>query len=50
VGLTFGIASLAWLAPYQSPATRRWVLLGGAAACAIALGGTFTATVLSSLV
>jgi uncharacterized membrane protein YbhN (UPF0104 family) len=50
VGLMFGIASLVWLAPYHSPQTRRRVLLGGAAAWALALGGTFTATVLSSLV
>jgi uncharacterized membrane protein YbhN (UPF0104 family) len=50
VGLTAGVSSLAWLAPYQSPATRRRLLVGGAAACAIALGSTFTVTVLASLV
>jgi uncharacterized membrane protein YbhN (UPF0104 family) len=50
VGLSFGLAGVAWLARYPSPAVRRLVLLAGsAAALAAALGG-LGATVLLPLV
>jgi uncharacterized membrane protein YbhN (UPF0104 family) len=50
VGLTFGVASLLWLAPYHSPATRRRALLAGAAGWLLAVAGTFIATVVAPLV
>jgi hypothetical protein len=50
VGLTFGVASLLWLAPYATPHARRRVLFGGAAGCALGLAGAFSATVLAPLV
>jgi uncharacterized membrane protein YbhN (UPF0104 family) len=50
VGLMFGIASAAWLAPYRSPAMRRVVLLATAASWALGIAGAFSATVLVPLV
>jgi len=50
VGLTIGIASVVWLAPYPSPGARRVALLAGAASCALGIAGAFSATVLVPLV
>jgi uncharacterized membrane protein YbhN (UPF0104 family) len=50
VGIMFGIASVAWLAPYRSPAIRRVVLLSSAASWAVGIAGAFSATVLVQLV
>jgi uncharacterized membrane protein YbhN (UPF0104 family) len=50
VGVMFGLASLLWLAPYSSPATRRVALLAGAASWALGIAGAFSATVLVQLV
>jgi uncharacterized membrane protein YbhN (UPF0104 family) len=50
VGIMFGLASLLWLAPYSSPATRRVALLAGAASWALGIAGAFSATVLVQLV
>ena len=44
VGLTVGMASVAWLAPYGSPHLRRLVVIGGGAGCAV--GATVLASVL----
>jgi len=50
VGLMFGIASVAWLAPYRTPAIRKVVLLTTAASWALGIAGAFSATVLVPLV
>jgi uncharacterized membrane protein YbhN (UPF0104 family) len=50
VGLMFGIASVAWLAPYRTPAIRKVVLLTSAASWALGIAGAFSATVLVPLV
>jgi uncharacterized membrane protein YbhN (UPF0104 family) len=50
VGLTVGIASVLWLAPYSSPGARRVVLLTGATSCIVGIGGAFGVTVLAALV
>jgi uncharacterized membrane protein YbhN (UPF0104 family) len=50
VGLMFGIASVAWLAPYRTPAVRKVVLLTAAASWALGIAGAFSATVLVPLV
>lgn len=50
VGLLVGLGSLAWLAPYRSPAARRVALLAGAACGALGIAGAFGATVLVPLV
>ncbi len=50
VGLTFGLASVAWLARYPTPALRRFVLVAGAAAVLVAALGGLGATVLLPLV
>src|SRR4051794_9615808 len=50
VGLMFGIASVAWLAPYRTPAIRKVVLLTTAASWTLGIAGAFSATVLVPLV
>jgi uncharacterized membrane protein YbhN (UPF0104 family) len=50
VGITYGIASVLWLAPYPSPNARRIVLLAGAGSWALGIAGAFSATVLAPLV
>jgi uncharacterized membrane protein YbhN (UPF0104 family) len=50
VGLMFGIASVAWLAPYRTPGIRKVVLLATAASWALGIAGAFSATVLVPLV
>jgi hypothetical protein len=50
VGLMFGLGSVAWLAPYRTPAIRRVVLLSTAASWALGIAGAFSATVLVPLV
>jgi uncharacterized membrane protein YbhN (UPF0104 family) len=50
VGLMVGLASVAWLAPYGSRGVRRRVIIAGAAGWVLAVGGTFSATVLAPLV
>jgi uncharacterized membrane protein YbhN (UPF0104 family) len=50
VGLMFGLGSVAWLAPYRTPAVRRVVLLSTAVSWALGIAGAFSATVLVPLV
>ena len=50
VGITAGVASVVWLAPFSSARVRRITLLAGAASCALGLAGAFSATVLVPLV
>ena len=50
VGLTVGIASLLWLAPYPSPNARRIALGAGLASSVLAIGGVFGLTVVVPLV
>jgi uncharacterized membrane protein YbhN (UPF0104 family) len=50
VGLTYGLASLLWLAPYPSPNARRVALLAGTASWVLGIAGAFSATVLVPLV
>jgi uncharacterized membrane protein YbhN (UPF0104 family) len=49
VGVTIGIASLLWLAPYRTPTARKAALLGGAASYALVIVSVFSATVLVPL-
>jgi uncharacterized membrane protein YbhN (UPF0104 family) len=50
VGLLVGFASVLWLAPFASAATRRRVMAAGVAGTVLAVGGAFSATVLAPLV
>jgi uncharacterized membrane protein YbhN (UPF0104 family) len=50
VGLSFGLGSLVWLAPYPSPAMRRIALVAAGASACVGIMGAFSATVLVDLV
>jgi uncharacterized membrane protein YbhN (UPF0104 family) len=50
VGIAFGLGSVAWLAPYPTPAVRRVVLLAAGGAASVGLAGALGATVLLPLV
>jgi uncharacterized membrane protein YbhN (UPF0104 family) len=50
VGITFGLASVLWLAPYSSANARRVALAASGASCCLGIAGAFSATVLVPLV
>src|SRR5262249_25786892 len=50
VGITYGLASVLWLAPYPTPNARRVALVASAASCCLGIAGAFSATVLVPLV
>jgi len=50
VGITFGLASVLWLAPYPSVNARRIALVAAGASCCLGIASAFSATVLVPLV
>ena len=49
VGLSYGLGSLVWLAPYPSPGVRRVALPAAGASASLSVAGALSATVLIPL-